>query len=302
MSLVTEATSLTQDAIALLLDLAERGEIDPWDVQVVEAIDRHLRPLIPSEEIEAVSSAAGKSPYGADLSRSGQGFLYASMLLLLKADALVAAESYTDTPEPEPEPWDYGDDPNALPLNLEKTLRRRAVAPPPRKRPVTLQEMIQQIQLMEKTLGETPARSRSARTLKPSSKQTAHQIGQLAHSENLTETADDIDLFLSENWPNLCQGESWISFDRLVTAWSPTATSQANSNPKLNEADRAVSPTHQHVGTFWALLLLASQSRVELQQTEFYGEIKLRPIDPTLEISASSWHERQIPLLTSSQG
>jgi segregation and condensation protein A len=284
MTEATAATSLAQDAIALLLDLAERGEIDPWDVQVVEAIDRHLRPLIPSEEIEAASSAAGKSPYGADLSRSGQGFLYASMLLLLKADALVEAESHADTPEPEPEYWDHGDDPNALPLHLEKTLRRRAVAPPPRKRPVTLQEMINQIQLMEKTLADTPLRPRSPRTLKQSSPQTARQIGQLAHSENLTETADDIDLFLSENWPQLSQGKSWIDFDRLVAAWSPNAATQAHdqANP-----DHEPSPAHHHVGTFWALLLLASQSRVELQQTDFYGEIKLRPIDPALEVSAS---------------
>ncbi len=280
---MSEEKSLTQDAIALLLDLAERGEIDPWDVQVIEAIDRHLRPLIPSEELEAASSGTGRSPYGADLSRSGQGFLYASMLLLLKADALVEAESHADAPEPEY--WDHGDDPNALPLHLEKTLRRRAVAPPLRKRPVTLQEMINQIQLMEKTLADTPLRPRSPRSLKQSSQQTARQIGQLAHSENLTETADDIDLFLSENWPKLSQGESWIDFDRLVAAWSPNAVTQAHDT--VADCEHKPSPAHHHVGTFWALLLLASQSRVELQQAEFYGEIKLRPIDPALEVSAS---------------
>ena len=281
---MSEEKSLTQDAIALLLDLAERGEIDPWDVQVIEAIDHHLRPLIPSEELEAASSGTGRSPYGADLSRSGQGFLYASMLLLLKADALLEAESHTDAPEPEPEHWDHSDDPNVLPLNLEKALRRRAVAPPPRKRPVTLQEMIQQIQLMEKTLADKPTRPRSPRHLKQGSKQAARQISQLAHSENLTETADDIDLFLSENWPQLSQGESWIDFDRLVAAWSPNVVTptQDQSHP-----GHEPSPAHHHVGTFWALLLLASQSRVELQQAEFYGEIKLRPIDPALEVSIS---------------
>jgi segregation and condensation protein A len=281
---VSEEKSLAQDAIALLLDLAERGEIDPWDVRVIDAIDRHLRPLIPSTDLEVASSAAGRSPYGADLSRSGQGFLYASMLLLLKAEALVEAEFRTDEPdEPEPEFWVNSDDPNALPLQLEKTLRRRAVAPPPRKRPVTLQEMIQQIQLMEKTLAATPRQARSPRSLKPSSKQAARQIGQLAHSENLTETADDIDLFLSENWPQLSQGEAWIDFDRLVAAWSPKAPPTPDSSP----SDPQPSPAHHHVGTFWALLLLASQSRVELQQTDFYGELKLRPIDPALDISAS---------------
>ncbi|TAF54718.1 MAG: segregation/condensation protein A [Oscillatoriales cyanobacterium] len=284
---MSEATSLAQDAIALLLDLAERGEIDPWDVRVIDAIDRHLRPLIPSPDLEAASNAVGRSPYGADLSRSGQGFLYASMLLLLKADALVEAEFRADDPELDPnfelDAWDHSDDPNTLPLQLEKTLRRRAVAPPPRKRPVTLQEMIQQIQLMEKTLADTPRPARSPRSLKPSSKQAARQIGQLAHAENLTETADDIDLFLSENWPQLSQGEPWIDFDRLVAAWSP----QAPTSPDSSASTPHPSPAHHHVGTFWALLLLASQSRVELQQTEFYGELKLRPIDPALVVSAS---------------
>ncbi len=32
--------SLAQDAISFLIDLAERGEIDPWDVKVIDVIDR----------------------------------------------------------------------------------------------------------------------------------------------------------------------------------------------------------------------------------------------------------------------
>ncbi|MFN7908862.1 MAG: segregation/condensation protein A, partial [Microcystis sp.] len=30
------------DAIASLLEMAEQGEIDPWDVQVIDVIDRFL--------------------------------------------------------------------------------------------------------------------------------------------------------------------------------------------------------------------------------------------------------------------
>ncbi|HEY9751179.1 MAG TPA: segregation/condensation protein A, partial [Allocoleopsis sp.] len=80
--------SLAQSAIALLTELAERGEIDPWDVQVIEVIDRFLSELTPSDTTEM-----SRATYEADLSRSGQAFLYASMLVLLKADTLVRAES-----------------------------------------------------------------------------------------------------------------------------------------------------------------------------------------------------------------
>jgi segregation and condensation protein A len=50
--------SLAQNAIALLIDLAERGEIDPWDVKVIEVIDRFLSKLQPEARIEA-----GRAPY-----------------------------------------------------------------------------------------------------------------------------------------------------------------------------------------------------------------------------------------------
>ncbi len=55
--------SLAQNAIALLIDLAERGEINPWDVQVIEVIDRFLSKLQP-----VVTRQAGRAPYEADLS------------------------------------------------------------------------------------------------------------------------------------------------------------------------------------------------------------------------------------------
>ena len=81
--------SLAQSAIAFLIDLAEQGEIDPWDVKVIEVIDRFLKTL----KMEPVAlPESGRSPYEASLSESGKAFLYASMLVLLKADTLVRAE------------------------------------------------------------------------------------------------------------------------------------------------------------------------------------------------------------------
>jgi segregation and condensation protein A len=37
--------TLAQMGIAMLIDLAQRGEIDPWDVKVIDAIDLHLSRL-----------------------------------------------------------------------------------------------------------------------------------------------------------------------------------------------------------------------------------------------------------------
>ena len=69
--------SITKEAIAMLIDLAESGEIDPWDVQVIDVVDRFLSRLISDDR--------------RDLYESGQALLYASMLVLLKAQTLSQA-------------------------------------------------------------------------------------------------------------------------------------------------------------------------------------------------------------------
>jgi len=261
--------SIAQDAIELLLDLAERGEIDPWDVQVIDAIDRHLSQLTPSP----VPSNGSRAPYEADLSRSGQAFLYASMLLWLKADTLVrSAELIEDeaTEDFDESSWLGDGDPEqlSLPLRLEKQLRRRAVAPPLRKRPVSLPELIDQLQLIAKQLSDGPPRTRSRRSFSSSKRQAAREIGQLAHEENLTETAAEIEQFLLENWSDISEGREWVEFDRLLDRWTPNADARGDL-------------AHRQVAVFWALLLLSSQSKVELSQDKFYRDLKIRAIAPT---------------------
>jgi chromatin segregation and condensation protein Rec8/ScpA/Scc1 (kleisin family) len=50
------AYSPTEEAIALLIDLAERGEINPWDVQVIDVIDRFLARMAPTASSHDLSS------------------------------------------------------------------------------------------------------------------------------------------------------------------------------------------------------------------------------------------------------
>lgn len=280
-------------AIALLIDLAQRGEINPWDVQVIEVIDRYLSGLALDPEAQA-------GQRDADLSQSGQAFLWASMLVLLKADTLARLG--------EPEVLEIIDDEELdggggtrLPLHLERHLRRRAAAPPPKKRPVTLAELIEQLQQMAAQLGENNLNPRPKPTRAASRTQTAQTIAHLAHDENLTEIAARLEVFLYRHWQQLSAGKDWLNLDQLLEWWTlPSValdeaqprslgslsnlrdTDEANADDEINLSKSGFDPTVQktddRVGVFWALLLLSAQSKVELSQEEFYQDLHIRKL------------------------
>jgi segregation and condensation protein A len=263
------AQSLARDAISFLIDLAEKGEIDPWDVKVVDVIDRFLNELLPF-------SAMSRENYATNLSQSGQAFLYASMLLLLKADSLTPppvaalADDYMD------DGFDDALPDNVLPMNLDRSLRRRAVAQPPVRRRVTLEELISQLEVIAAALeDDRPAIERKSRPKAQSRSQAVKVIAQLAHQENLTEMAVALDEFFVDYWTELSQGKEWIDFDLLVEFWKATKAAEFSAGEDLHGADP---DTHERVGVFWALLLLASQSKVDLSQEEFYQDLRVRSL------------------------
>lgn len=258
------------EAIALLIDLAQRGEINPWDVQVIEVIDRYLSTL-------ALGNDAEPRGRDADLSQSGQAFLWASMLVLLKADTLERLEEEEDLELTDIDESDAAGEAR-LPLHLERHLRRRPAAPPPKRRPVTLSELIEQLQQMADQLDEAPVRSRSKQPRSLSRTQAAKAIAHLAHDENLTEIATRLDMFLSGHWKELAQGKDWLNLEQLLEWWtlSPTASDESEPNSALYSTEPRA---YDRVGVFWALLLLSAQSKVELYQEEFYQDLKIRTLE-----------------------
>ncbi|HTL88010.1 MAG TPA: ScpA family protein [Leptolyngbya sp.] len=255
--------SLAQDAIALLIDLAERGEIDPWDVKVIDVIDRFLSELAP---------ATGRDLYEANLTQSGQAFLYASMLLLLKANTLAHVEITPEVSEfPEDELLDgmaLGQ--TALPLNLERQLRRRAVAQPPQRRRVTLKELIEQLQIIATALEENEPRPRIKRAKIPRA-EAVKAIAALAHEENLSEMAVAIEGFFADYWSDVANGQDWIDFELVLEFW--VAVQERNHKVQPHHSEN-----YERVGVFWALLLLSAQSKVELSQDEFYQELRVKSL------------------------
>ncbi|MGB3768634.1 MAG: segregation/condensation protein A [Phormidesmis sp.] len=273
------SSSLAQGAIAFLIDLAEKGEINPWDVQVIDVIDRFLKTL-QDQPIVKKPVGSGRSSYESSLSESGQAFLYASMLVLLKADTLVRHE--LEQQEEVVEGDDFFDDEldystDELPRNLEQHIHRRAVAPPPAKRQVTLSELIEQLEAIAAAMSE-PSRVRNRRAKPHSKRDAVKAISQLAHQENLNEIADALNDFLENHWDDVFEDTvNWMDFERLLEHW-------ANFRPEilggpikgeLSEEDYK----HEKVGVFWGLLFLTSQSKVELLQEDFYQDLKVRQLN-----------------------
>ncbi|MEG5018611.1 MULTISPECIES: ScpA family protein [unclassified Microcoleus] len=257
------------EGIAILIDLAERGEIDPWDVKVIEVFDRCLSKLTNACDTD-------QSKDFSDLSHSGQAFLYASMLVLLKAESIVLSEppANPDADEPAVEDPEHSGG-RHLPQHLERQLRRRGVAQLPQKRPVTLPELIEQLQLMKAAMEQQTVTPRRRPTSKMRS-QAAQAIFELAHQENLVETASELERFLAQRGAEIDEG--WLDLDNLLELWHHKDL-HSSVNPEHPVSTGEVHlPNHDRVGIFWALLLLSAQSKVELLQEEFYQDLKIRAL------------------------
>ena len=274
-----DAAAKLFEGIALLIELAQRGEIDPWDVQVIEVIDRYLGAFMPIQE-------AAQATCEADLSQSGQAFLSASMLVLFKANTLLP-EPPAAEPETSEDVLPEAEDAGKLRLPLENQLRRRPATLPPRKRRVTLQELIDQLQLMATQLqlaheADVSTKTTRHRLHSQSRAQAARAIAQLAHQENLTEVAGELEQFLNRHSHRILdQEQDWLNMDQLVNLWTQTkhSTPQGNQSQVDLSHDLAHPQPHERVSVFWALLLLSAQSKVELSQEEFYQEIKIRRLE-----------------------
>lgn len=139
---------MSEEPVEILVQMAERGEIDPWNIDIVEVTDRFLAELERRREL--------------DLRVSGRTLFYSSVLLRMKSE-------YLDTPQEREDGGEFSDeDPfagDADPFSedavtaralgpielLEREIDRRIKRKDARKRPVTLYELITQLKLAEKT-------------------------------------------------------------------------------------------------------------------------------------------------------
>jgi segregation and condensation protein A len=137
---------VVEDPVEILVGLAERGEIDPWNINIIEVTDRFLSELKRRQQL--------------NLQVSGRTLFYASTLLRMKSEQLEVVEAAEDESDGEDLFGDeFGGGPDEEidfssrlgPIErLEHEIQRRLDRKNMRKSPITLFELITELKNIEK--------------------------------------------------------------------------------------------------------------------------------------------------------
>ena len=249
--------------IKFLQDAAGKGDLDPWDIDVIGVIDSFL---------EQYSQIFEKTPknhnsFHKDLSETSEAFFAASVLVNLKAQVLesdVFKENSSDFEDDfDVEDQDWIDNEFDIPKYPEKYLRRRSIAQPILKRTTTLGELVSQLESIAEVIeSQDLMLMKRKRNKKYSDRALISQVKSLAHREKLPETTKELGKFI-DGWEKALQ---WTDFEYLVQKWQTVVK---------NDLDK------DRLGVFWALLFLSSENKVEIKQiNSLYGPIQIKRIIP----------------------
>lgn len=178
------------EPIEILVNLAKSGEIDPWNIDIVEVTDKFLKQV---EELEKM-----------DLRVSGRTLLYAAVLLRMKSNVLVEM----DEPEDIIDDFNFDDSDDfsisdypvpSLPL------RRHS------KRPVTLQELLSELKKAEKT---EKRRVERTKVVKEERRVTVMEVLSIAHEEDIESRVGKMRKLLD----GLFEKQKYIKFSELSGA------------------------------------------------------------------------------------
>ncbi|QWC19589.1 ScpA family protein [Halorubrum sp. 2020YC2] len=242
------------EPVELLVQLAEEGEIEPWDIDIVQVTDTFLEKLDET-----------------DLRTTGRALFYASVLLRMKSDGMLADD---DDEEPEPEPWEVAmeggaPDPAADGFDpvdkLEEEIDRRLDRKNTRGSPETLDELVRELREAERgswwkesreyDTAESPhGHARGTQTLdyhagdefRQDGEPTAGDATDRTHDEDIEEVIVEIDNALRSHFD---RGRTEVLFAEIETA---------GGRPFM---------------TYLALLFMAHRGSVRLQQDDLFGDL-----------------------------
>ncbi|NJD52540.1 MAG: segregation/condensation protein A [Candidatus Methanoperedens sp.] len=171
------------EPIEILVNLAKNGEIDPWNINIVELTDKFLKMV---DNIEKM-----------DLRVSGRTLLYASILLRMKSNALVEVEEPQEEIDIESDNFEISDYPvPSMPL------RRYS------KRPVTLEELLTELKKAE---AFEKKRLNRVDNKKDEIRATLEDVLSVAHEEDIESRIGKMRLILNE----LLEKQKSIKFSEL---------------------------------------------------------------------------------------
>jgi segregation and condensation protein A len=236
------APDVVEDPVEILVGLAERGEIDPWNINIIEVTDRFLSELERHRQL--------------NLQISGRTLFYAATLLRMKAEQLEVVERTDDEGEGEDL---FGEDYSGMPVDeidysgrlgpierLEHEIQRRLDRKNMRKSPITLFELITELKNIEK---EERRRRRMAADPGEAFLIDADDVVSIAHEEGFQESSmvrlaeylEGLEIDEEMTLAELCQRMEW----GIPEVYIP-------------------------------LLFLALDGRCNLRQEEFFGDIWVR--------------------------
>lgn len=215
------------EPVEILVNLAKNGDINPWDIDIVNVTDVFL------ERIEQMQMM--------DLRISGRTLLYAAILLRMKSIGIIQEEDEGDVFDSFEDDLDfYNVDDYPVP---KLPIRRQAT------RPVTLHELILELQKAEKV--ETRRKDRSIRRrLEERSAVTTDEVLGIAHEEDILGRVKS----LGEKLRHDLENQEFVKFSDL-----------------LGE-DRS-----ENIMTYVSLLFLATEKKIWLAQKELFGELYVYP-------------------------
>lgn len=237
---------MVEDPVEILVGLAERGEIDPWNINIIEVTDRFLSELERCRQL--------------NLQVSGRTLFYAATLLRMKSEHL---ELSSDSEESGGDDEDgfYGENFDVALDNeidyqgrlgpierLEQEIQRRLDRKNMRKSPVTLFELIIELKNLEK---EERRRRR------------------------ISETGDDL-LIYAEDVVGIAHDEGYQESAMTVLEGCLDCISI--------EDEMTLAQICEKLGwgmpeVYIPLLFLAHEGRCSLRQEEFFGDVYVQICD-----------------------
>ena len=196
---------MAEEPVEILVLMAKRGEIDPWNIDIIDVTDKFLKKIDNMREL--------------DLRITGRTLFYAATLLRIKAESIDSKyeEEPDDEFEEEIEPIDdlpENDEVTTYPVLIPKLKRRY-------KRPVTLEELIFELKRAEKV----DNRRKTRKIQKDQDKITTDDVANIAYDENVEENIKEMESELLKKFEgtnsilfsDLLRDKEGISFNTVTT-------------------------------------------------------------------------------------
>ena len=241
--LYNQPSNGTADGIEIIVNMAKKQEIDPWNIDIVQLTDKYLQQIVEMKQN--------------NLRLTGRTLFFAAFLLRLKSDILEGIDSMENEDELMQEFDEDYDNPDYYEedllnaknvISLDNALERRTSVKLNRKRVVTLKDLIKQLKFYEELDRKRSlknAHERAKRRVRSYANLTPDDIINLAHEEFIEDGVNRIHNVLFR----LFEKEEKVELSEL----------QGTGMNKIT--------------AYIALLFLSAKENINLVQDEFYSDL-----------------------------